>query len=100
MEYIKKILIKLKICINNIYMNKSKCGCCNTCDPFNYKNEYLNNSVYSNIINGCLLCNNAYYNENNKKIYERSFFNGVIIPPCNTVCQVDLEFKLKNGQKS
>lgn len=79
-------------------------GCCNTCNGYQF-NEHTkfstNEQIYSNIVyNGCLLCNNEYYNQNNKKIYERSFFNGMTVPPCNIDCQVNLEFKLKNGQKS
>tara|TARA_Y200000002_G_C22408345_1_gene548732 strand:+ start:146 stop:403 length:258 start_codon:yes stop_codon:yes gene_type:complete len=84
-----------------------ECGCCNTCNAYDDKNEWKkafernqNDAVKSNIENGCYLCNNQYYNLCNKALYQRSFFNGMDIPPCNSDCQVNLEYKLRHGVKS
>ena len=83
----------------------NKCNCCNTCNAYGYPQMWnkfppcQNDQVKSNIINGCWLCNNQYYNLNNKALYERSMFSSNIIPPCNTKCVIDTDSFLRIGKK-
>lgn len=87
---------------------EKECNCCNGCNAYGYPKlwkkdapcDNQNEIVKSNIVNGCWICNNQYYNLNNRALFERSMFNGVNIPPCNTVCQVDVNSSLRIGQKS
>ena len=41
------------------------------------------NPVYYNVMNGCWLCNFAEQETENQRLCNRSFFNGLIKPPCN-----------------
>ena len=84
-----------------------QCNCCNTCNAYAYPQmwnkfppcENQNEQVEKNIINGCWLCNNQYYNLDNKALYERSMFSCNIIPPCNTKCIIDTDSFLRIGKK-
>lgn len=82
------------------------CDCCNVCNAYGYsqiknKNKSdINNPVESNIKNGCWLCNNQYYNLNNKSIYNYNMFDENIIPPCNIKCQINVDNYLRHGNKS
>ena len=76
------------------------------CNAYGYK-EFWNklepcpkNQVEINIKNGCMLCNNNYYQLNNKLLYNRIFFNDNIISPCNNICMIDISNYFRNSRKS
>ena len=55
--------------------------------------------VLSNICNGGWLCNFDPQQQENSKLCNRSFFNGVSPNPCNMGSMVDVESKIKNINK-
>lgn len=83
-----------------------KCDCCYNCNAYGYKELWnkpepcAKNQVEINIKNGCMLCNNRYYQLNNKALYNRTRFSDDIIPPCNTKCMVDISNYLRIGKQS
>lgn len=87
-------------------MNENKCGCCNTCNAYGYKELWSKippcekNVVESNIKNGCWLCNNQYYNLNNKEIYNYVMNNNNIDVPYNIGCKIDVNSFLRIGNRS
>ena len=86
----------------------NQCNCCNTCNAYAYTimwNKFppcqnQNEQVKNNIKNGCWLCNNKYYNLENKALYYHSTFSCNNVPPCNTKCMVDTDSFLRIGKQS
>lgn len=73
-------------CPNNACNNKIVTIDCNPANKKFWKYPALPegmNPVYYNVMNGCWLCNYAEQETENQRLCNRSFFNGVIKPPCN-----------------
>jgi hypothetical protein len=82
-------------CPNNACENKIATVNCNPGDKKYWKYPALEknvNPVYYNVMNGCWLCNFLVQETENQMLCNRSFFNGVVRPPCNL-----LSFHSKNS---
>ena len=60
---------------------------CNPSFPQLWNSGFENvpqDAIKQNVVNGCQLCNFSQEDEENKKLCNRSFFNGIYYPPCKT----------------
>ncbi len=60
---------------------------CNPSMPDLWKFGFENrpdDAIRHNVVNGCQLCNFSQEDEENRKLCNRAFFNGIYYPPCTT----------------